>query len=541
MVFRGNLRRWIGEGGGRFESNSGWLYEHIHPNDLPVLRGRLNDFLEGSQSSWHEQFRFRQPDGFYAVVASRGTVIRNKAGRATNMIGGLTDITALHIAQEQLAFDAMHDELTRLPNRRFFRDRLARVLSGKAANPLPVAVLFVDLDRFKAVNDSLGHTAGDYLLQAVSERMRNSLEPGELVARFGADEFTVLIENASSVTDATRVAERIHSCLAAPFELGEHSVVVTASIGIALARADATPDELLQHADVAMYRAKARGPATFEVFESGRDAPRMRLVQLESEIRRAMLKEEFRVYYQPIVTLPSGQVRGVEALIRWQHPERGLLPPAEFLSTAEECGAIVELGNWVLKTACRDLSRWRTAERSAQRLYISVNLARQQMLEPELSVLAATCLKQNGLTTNDLVLEVTEDVMFENNEAAATQMREWRDMGLRFALDDFGKGYSSLARVHELPISILKVDGSFVEAISQGRPALADAAVALARTLDLEIVAEYVETESQAAYLSRAGYTAAQGHYFSAPLAAERLLRWMSSQARLHAYRASVS
>jgi diguanylate cyclase (GGDEF)-like protein/PAS domain S-box-containing protein len=530
----GNLHGVFGHPGTTLRTTSAWWRERIHADDAEGVWDDLQHCLARTDQVWSAEYRVRRPDGSSVLVADRGTVVRDRVGRAIRMIGGVTDITAMRNAQERLEFNSLHDALTGLSNRQSFRDRLHQTLSRKQTGDPPAAVLFVDLDRFKAVNDSLGHAVGDKLLRAVAKRIELSLRPGDLVARFGGDEFTILLEQVADVSDAIEVAKRLLQNLTNLYELEGHSFVMTASIGIALASEDAQAEDALRHADVAMYRAKAHGRARYEVFESVLDARRMNLVQMESEMRKGLADGDFRLYYQPIVNLRHGKLRSVEALIRWQHRARGLLLPSEFLPLAEESGLIVELGSWVLETACRDLSHWRKVLPLAHDLSVSVNIAHKQFADRQLAARVQSCLERDSLSGDALVLELTENIILDSSDVAVKRMKAFRELGIRFAVDDFGKGHSSLARVHELPISILKIDGSFVKELSNGRPALVNAIVALAHELELDVTAECIETPAQAVHLRRLDCTAGQGKLFSGPLEADSFLDLARSDPHWH-------
>lgn len=532
LSLTGNLGALFDHPGPVMETTSMWWRELLHPESSEAAWDDLNRLLETPTNIWSREYRLRRHDGVELLVAARGTVIRDRSRKAIRLIGGLSDVTAVRQAQERLAFEALHDPVTGLPNRQCFRDYLQLVLANMLEGEPPCAVLFLDLDRFKNVNDSFGHAVGDKLLRAVSKRLQLCLGNDGLAARFGGDEFTILVPTLRNPSEVRQIAAQILETLAAPYELEGHTFVMTASIGIALGRKDAAPEDILRHADVAMYRAKAHGRARSEIFESDLDAPRMNLIQLESEIRKGIAENEFELHYQPIVDLRSGELRGVEALVRWRHPRRGLLLPVEFVPVAEESGLIRQLGKWVLETACSDLRTWFDEIPPARNLYVNVNVAEKQFLNPEFADFVQSCLLRHGLDGTALVLELTENIMLGDVIEAATRMEILRDSGIRFALDDFGKGHSSLARLHELPISILKVDCAFIQAISEGRPFLADAIVALGHELHLDITAECVETRSQVEHLCRIDCTNAQGNFFARPMEGKELMGLIRSEKR---------
>jgi diguanylate cyclase (GGDEF)-like protein len=422
-----------------------------------------------------------------------------------------------------------HDLLTGLANRQYFRERLEQVLR-QTDRKQKAAVLFLGLDRFKTVNDSLGHAAGDRVLRALAKHIEFSLHPGELAARFGGDEFTVLLENVQDASEAEVAAERILKSLSYPFQFEGHSLVISASIGIALVEDGMYPEEILRFADIAMYRAKARGGARHAIFESSIDARTMNVLQLESEIRQSLAAGDFRLYYQPIVLLASGDIVGFEALLRWQHPRRGVLLPAEFLPLAEESGLIMELGYWALQTACRHLRGLRSIAGARESLTVSVNLASKQFREPELANWLAGVLRENDLDGSALILELTESMIMENTSIVASRFEQLRQMGIRLAMDDFGKGHSSFGRLQDLQVSILKIDGAFVRRIDEGKPEIVDAMIAVAKKLKLEVTAECLETERQFHHLRDAGCTTGQGLYFSAALTASATVDLLKSK-----------
>ncbi len=516
----GNLAGVFGPQVEEIEPWIGWWRAHVHPDDSDNVWASLQRALDGSEERWEAEYRFRRLNGSYALIADRGKVVTTHAGRPVRMIGGMSDVTAYRQAEQQLAYDALHDGLTGLRNRQFFRQRLERAIET-ASEQNKIAVLFLDLDRFKVINDSLGHASGDKVLRALAKRIEAALRPGELAARFGGDEFTVLLEDVAGEAAAIEAAERILHALSFAFELDSHSFVVNASIGIAVASGAVYPEEILRHADIAMYRAKARGRGRYEMFESALDERNMQVLQLESELRKSLANGSFRLYYQPIVSLATGVIKGFEALLRWRHPVRGILLPSEFLSAAEESGLIDELGQWALQTGCQQLRAWRREFPAIEDLTISVNLATKQFTNPHLVHQVRHILQQNELDGSSLILELTENMILENDAFAAAKLEDFCAFGIRLAIDDFGKGHSSLGRLQDLPISILKIDGSFVKRIQEGKPEIVDSIIALARQLKLDVTAELVETWEQCEHLRDAQCTNAQGSYFSGAISGE--------------------
>ena len=437
------------------------------------------------------------------------------------------DITARRAVEDQLRHDALHDALTGLPNRHLFMERLARaVLQERRREGYLFAVLFLDLDRFKVVNDSLGHTVGDELLVAVAGRLRNSVRETDTVARFGGDEFAVLLDDIGAVEDAVRAADRMQQALTSPVSLSGYEVFTSASIGIALSStAYGRPDHLLRNADMAMYRAKAAGDGRHELFDRAMHALALTRLQMETDLRRGVEREEFGLAYQPIVDLRTGRISGVEALLRWHHPERGWIAPHDFVPTAEETGLILPLGRRVLADACRQLRGWQAATHAASGLSLSVNLSVRQFSQADLVEQVRQALDESGIEPALLRLEITESVVVDNLEAAAATLGRLRALGVRVYLDDFGTGYSSLSSLHRLPIDALKVDRSFVSRIGEGGGEQMVGTVAtLARNLGVSVVAEGVETAAQLTAVRALGCEYAQGFLFSEGVDAGALL-----------------
>ncbi|MEH1971353.1 MAG: EAL domain-containing protein [Nostoc sp.] len=445
----------------------------------------------------------------------------------------LNEITERKRVESQLLHLAFHDALTGLPNRVAFMNRLRHAINySKRHSDYLFAVLFIDLDRFKVINDSLGHLNGDQLLLAIATRLEVCVRSIDTAARLGGDEFTILLEGIQDVSDAIKVAERIQQELALPFELDGQEVFTTASIGIALSSTVdyEHPEDLLRDADTAMYRAKVLGRARYELFNSDMYANALARLQLETDLRRAIEREEFRVYYQPIVSLISGSILGFEALLRWQHPERGLLNPADFIPLAEETGLIFSIGNWVLHEACRQMQAWRACHRSNLLEKISVNLSLKQFSQPDLIEQIEQILHLTGLDAGTLVLEITESVIVGNGDKATAAFLQLREMGIELSIDDFGTGYSSLGRLYNFPISVLKIDRSFISPMGTNSKNLEiiEIIVTLAHKLGVDVLAEGIETKEQLVLLRKLNCEYGQGHFFSVPLnssAAETLIR----------------
>jgi diguanylate cyclase (GGDEF)-like protein len=432
---------------------------------------------------------------------------------------------AARLASEKLLHDAFHDSLTGLPNRALFMDRLShRLALEKRRQSTSFSVLFLDVDRFKVINDGLGHIRGDELLQMIARRLQSCLRPGDTVARLGGDEFTILLEDVPTTADARKVADRVQDELRAPFVLGGQEVFSGASIGIAHGSAAyAWPEDILRDADTALYRAKAQGRGRWVEFDSTMHERAVELLQLETDLRRALERRELRLHYQPVISLSTGQVAGAEALVRWQHPERGLVPPGHFVPLAEETGLIIAIGEWVLREACRQMKAWQD-QLGLPQLEIGVNLSSKQFQLPGLVAQVASVLSETGLSPRSLRLEVTESLLMSREPHIADTMTELRAMGVRIDLDDFGTGYSSLSYLHQFPIDTLKIDRSFIQRMGETEDGLqiVNTILSLARSLDMEVVAEGVETEQQLQTLRQLQCSYAQGYHLSRPVDGEK-------------------
>jgi len=440
-------------------------------------------------------------------------------------------------AEARLQYDAFHDALTGLPNRALFLDRLAHLIDGTARHPGALyAVLFLDLDRFKVINDSLGHLVGDRLLVAVGERIAGALRPGDTVARLGGDEFGVLLAAVRSPADAVQVAERILSALAGSLDVEGHEIFAPASIGIAVqSERYRKPDEVLRDADVAMYQAKLKGKACAELFDAQMHGSVVDRMQLEADLRRAVEHgEDFELHYQPIVALRTGALVGIEALLRWRHPARGLLDAAEFVSIGEESGTIVPLGAWSIARACAQLREWQARLPALAAVTMSVNVSGRQFRRPECVETIGGIVRDAGIDPRHLAVEVTESVLMDDVEASAAKLAVLRDMGIHIHVDDFGTGYSSLSYLHRFPITAVKIDGSFVA----GLPAHAEseevvkAIVSIAESLDFDVIAEGIEQERQVACLEDLRCRYGQGFFVCRPLDAAAFEAWVAARAR---------
>jgi diguanylate cyclase (GGDEF)-like protein/PAS domain S-box-containing protein len=459
------------------------------------------------------------------LIAWNHTLLHDYQGEVIGAASIGADITERRRVERQLIHDAFHDTLTGLPNRALLMDRLVGALARarRRAGQL-VAVLFLDVDRFKFVNDSLGHGAGDQLLIQMSKVLGACVRPGDTVARLGGDEFTILLEGLDEPADAVRVADRIQESLAAPFKLEGHEVFATASVGIAIStREYSRPEDLLRDADTAMYQAKAGGKARHQIFDTSMHNRAVQVLALENELRRAVEKKSFLLHYQPIVELQTGCIVALEALVRWEHSERGLVSPVEFVHLAEETGLIHEIGEWALAEACRSAREW--VEELGYDLTINVNISSKQFSQTNLVEQVAGVLRETKLEPRRLKLEITESVIMENADLALEMLMRLRELGARVCIDDFGTGYSSLAYLLRFPADTLKIDRSFVTAMAKGgrNAQIVGSIVSLGAGLDMDVVAEGVETQIQREQLATLGCRLAQGFLFSRPVDRERI------------------
>ncbi len=501
------------------EAPARWL-DRVHAADREQLQAAIRSHVDGAAPRFENEHRLRHEGGGFRWVLVRGRALRDETGRAVRLCGTMMDVSARRAAADRVLHDALHDPLTRLPNRNLFLDHVKRCYArARRREGYRFAVLFLDLDHFKAVNDGLGHAAGDELLLQMARRLQLCLREGDTLARQGGDEFTILLDDVRTSDDARIVASRIQEAAAQPFEISGHEVFATVSIGIALSGPGyGRPEDLLLDADTAMYRAKAQGKARSAVFDPSTREKSPQLLDLEADLRRALLRGEFRVHYLPIFDVASGAVLGVEALLRWAHPKRGLVPPAQFGPFAEETGLIVPIGRWLLAQASRDLEGWRRLPGHGT-LRLHVNLSSKQLLQVDLLEHIDGLLREHQLAPGDLAVELSERTLQEGEPMAV----RLRGRGLRLLVDDFGSGSSSLASLHHFQLDSLKIDQAlFVGAPARSQaPDLVRTIVALARELGKPVVAEGVETAEQLAFLKELGCPAAQGFFFSPPLDGE--------------------
>jgi diguanylate cyclase (GGDEF)-like protein/PAS domain S-box-containing protein len=499
-------------------------FDRIHDADRARVKNEIAAHQNGATPHFESEHRMLHHDGTFRWMLSRGLAIRDQSGKPLRMAGSQTDITQAKVS----------DPLTGLPNRLLFIDRLNRLIKySKRRKNHCFAVVFMDLDGFKMINDSMGHLIGDQLLVGVAERLEKCLRATDTlarlrdtytVARLGGDEFTVLLDDLKDPNDAKIAADRLMKALKPPFLLAGKEVYTSVSIGIAQSNpVYEGPDEMLRDADTAMYHAKSLGKGRYEVFDAKMRANVMARLQLETDLRHALERGEFRNFYQPIVNLASGEIAGFEALLRWQHPTRGLLGPIEFIGVVEETGLIRELGWWNLSEACRQIGEWRAASPANRDLIISVNLSAKQFLQPNLVVDIANLLREIKLPPDALKLEITESTVMKDPSGAVEMLQQIKSLGVRLAIDDFGTGYSSLSYLHRFPLDTLKIDRSFISSMDDDGDGMeiARTILPMAKNLRLDVVAEGVETLEQFELLKKFNCAFGQGYYFSRPLSAE--------------------
>ena len=501
------------------ELASWWL--NIHPEERERVKSSFNETMNSDAQCWSEEYSFRRADGGYIFVLDRGYIIRNASGQAVRAIGTMMDITQRKQAEEIIRYQAVYDQLTGLPNRILFNERLLASLKQAKTTKKMLAVMFLDLDRFKKINDTLGHAAGDRLLEGFAGRISDCLRSTDTVARWGGDEFTVLLPDINCLEDAVKTAQRILDNLKPAFKLAEQSLHVSSSIGIALYPNDGEDSEtLVKNADAALYRAKEKGRNNYQLYTSAMNPQGSQLLNLENRLHEALEQGEFEIFYQPKVNITTWKIQGMEALLRWQHPELGLVAPATFIPIAEENGLIVPIGEWVLQTACTQNKAWQDALQPDLR--VAVNFSARQFQQFNLVQMVANCLETTGLAPKYLELEITETTAVQDVDYTTKVLRDLQDMGVQIALDDFGTGYCSLNYLKKFPLNILKIDKSFVSELTTDpcERAIANAVATLGRDLNLSVVAEGVETKEQLECLRLIHCQEIQGHYFSAALSA---------------------
>ncbi len=523
--------------------------EQIHPDDRPrVLQAAEKARVSGQGEQ--VEYRIRHKDGSWRTLESTACAIRNARGQTDRLVIVNRDITERKRAEELLAHNAFHDGLTNLPNRALFLDRVqhALTLSKRHAN-YKFAVLLFDIDEFKIVNDSLGHSAGDELLIQLAQRLKGSVRQADMVsrprpsgvpdrpandctlARLGGDEFAVLLDDIRDPIAAVRVAERVQSELAEPFVVHQQKIVISASIGIAASTSPHTQaEDLLRDADIAMYRAKRSGKARCEVSDTAMHANAVKRLRLETDLRKALDQGEFRVYYQPIVSLQTGKIAGFEALSRWQRPE-GILPPIEFIAVAEETGLIIPMNRQLLREACQHLRSWQSEFPSSPRLTMSVNVSSREFAQPDLASEIGNTLKEVGLDSGCLQLEIVETIAMGDAEKSGHVLAQLKALGVRLSIDDFGTGYSSLSRLRRIPVDTLKIDRAFISHMDTDPESreIVRAIIMLAHNLGLKVVAEGTETEEHINLLKQLDCEMAQGYFFSRPADDQAMLKLLAS------------
>jgi diguanylate cyclase (GGDEF)-like protein/PAS domain S-box-containing protein len=529
IYFSPRWTRMLGYSDNEIWSDPEEWFSRIHPADRDRVRAQLAAHCEGTAPEFSSEYRMLHKNGAYIWMLSRGIAVRDENGVAVRIAGSQTDITEGKVA----------DSLTELPNRIYFIDKLESAIAAKrnpGANPF--AVFFLDLDRFKVVNDSLGHAAGDQLLVGVAQRLRSSVRgqgiyerlsgPASTVARLGGDEFAILVEGIRDQDDAAIIAERILRHLGTAFYIEGRAVFATGSIGIAVSTSGDSPEDLLRNADTAMYCAKARGRGRYEIFDQGMRQRAIARMEIEADLKKAVLAYEFVLHYQPKVSLIDQRITGFEALVRWNHPKRGLLYPSEFISVAEEIGLIVPLGRWVLHEVCRQMAAWHKSMLVRDPLSVSVNISFKQLAEAGLANDVERILAETGLNPKDLKLEMTESSIMENAQMAVVTLRKFKEMNIGLEIDDFGTGYSSLSYLRQLPFDTMKIDRSFVKELGTAGDTseIINTILQLANSLGMDVIAEGVETKDQLARLTAMGCSSAQGYYFSKPVDA-KTAQWL--------------
>ena len=489
-------------------------------------RAEFARLLETNRVISNFESEVRRRDGSHIWITENARIVCNPAGDILYYEGSVIDITKRKRAEEQLHHHALHDALTNLPNRLLFQDRLRFALTRAQRTQEGIAVLFVDLDNFKVVNDSMGHEAGDTLLKEIGARLQAATRAEDTIARMGGDEFTLLLEGLHSVEGAMQVAENIVAQLQQPITLGEREIFASASIGIVYSDdATALPEDLLRDADTAMYQAKTGGKAGYALFDLGMNIQVSERLEIETGLRFALDRDELRVHYQPLVDLETGRMTGVEALVRWEHPTLGMIAPGKFIAIAEDTGLIIPIGYWVLEESCRQMQAWKNTHPDYGAFTVSVNLSGKQLLRADVVERVQDILAHTGLMPVDLKLEITESVMMADVKATVAKLTQLKDLGIKLAMDDFGTGYSSIASLNLFPLDTVKIDRSFVARLAEQEEAqsVIAAIVMLSKALNLNITGEGIETKEQLAHLQGLGCQIGQGYYFAKPLPPEAL------------------
>jgi diguanylate cyclase (GGDEF)-like protein/PAS domain S-box-containing protein len=526
--------RWsemVGEIARPLAPNAEEWFSRVHLSDLPQLKVDIAAQAAGARSHFLSEHRLRHADGYFVWVLCRGIVVRDADGRAVRIAGSMTDITPRKDLEERLRREAQFDTLTALPNRGYATDLLRRAIArAKRSKDQQFAVLFLDCDRFKMVNDSLGHHAGDAMLRLMAGRLSACVRPGDVVARIGGDEFVVILEGVRDEEEAVSVAQRIQDSLTLPFFLDGRELFMSVSVGIAMNQPNVDrPEDYLRDADLAMYRAKTGGRARHEMFRPDMRSSAELKLSIESDLRHALERGELRVMYQPVWTLATGKIAGFEALVRWDHPTHGAMQPSDFIPIAEETGLILPLGAWVLRQAAERIAAWRAGPDGDSSLWMSVNVSAKQLTHPGLLEIVQHTIEQTQIPASCLKLEITESMIMADAVAAVGALEALKALGIHLLMDDFGTGHASLSYLHRLPISTIKIDRYFVGRIDSNSECLeiVRTILDLSRSLKMDVIAEGVENAAQSEVLQTLGCEYVQGYLMSPPLdadGAERIL-----------------
>ncbi len=506
------------------EDASEW-FQRIHPEDLDQVRTAIAAHLKGSSSHLECEYRIQNKEENYIWVSTRGLAVRDENENAYRMAGSQSDITARKEIEARLLQNAFYDNLTGLPNRALFMDRLGRAIEhAQRRSDYLFSVLFMDIDRFKVINDSLGHIVGDRLLVAVAQTLNNCLRSGDTVARLGGDEFVILLEDIKHSDDAITICHRIYQSLSDPLDLTDYHVVTSTSIGVVYSSLGYdNPEDILRDADIAMYHAKMKGGATYSVFNTTLRNIAIARLELETNLRQALEKKEFTLYYQPILSLASERIIGFEALLRWKHPALGMVLPDKIISVAEETGLILPIGQWVMQEACRQLKIWQVEFPQEPPLMVNVNVSGKQFINADFVQKTGDTLAETQIAPHSLAMEITETLLLESDEAFYAKMDSLMQLGIHLHIDDFGTGYSSYSYLQRLPVTSVKIDGVFIRMLDVGSDnvEIVRSIVTLARSLGMSAIAEGVETEEQYTILKDIGCHFGQGYYFSKPLTSQ--------------------
>lgn len=519
--------RWkemIGYDETEIKNNPEEWFNRVHPEDIGKLKADIQGHLLRRSPHFESEYRLLHKDGSYRWMLCRGLAVWNTDGSASRMAGSQTDITDRKFAEQKLLNYAFYDKLTGLPNRALFLERLSHAMDlARRHRDFHFAVLFMDLDRFKDVNDSLGHMKGDELLQKIGHMLQKRLRASDTVARFGGDEFVILLEDIRQVTNANQVATWILNALSSPILLGNHQIYISASIGIVLSdESYQKPEEILRDADIAMYHAKARGKSRYEIFNPSMRTQIIERLELENDLRHALENNELRLYYQVIISFKTGQISGLEALVRWQHPHKGLLLPQDFIPIAEESGLVTLIDRWVIRQACCQLRQWQN-EVSVAHLNVRVNIAERHLIQPDFTSYIANTIREIGINPGSLTLEITEKAIIENEDSVIETCKAIHNLGVQIAIDNFGSGFSSLSYLSQIPVTAFKIGKSFIDRMVEDthEANLIQAILTLSRQLGVEVIAEGIETREQYEKLKALGCGYGQGYFIFQPLNAE--------------------